>query len=89
MTQRLVVISGPANSGKMPLARKLLAEDKSLICVHRDDFRRIFVNPVNEGHITESMACTAVSLLNTRKYSVIVVAWNLEPEDRELWENIA
>ncbi|ORE87724.1 AAA family ATPase [Aurantimonas sp. 22II-16-19i] len=86
--QRLVVISGPANTGKMPLAKRLMAEDRSLMCVHRDDIRAALVNPLDEGHITLCMGALAGMLLSLGS-SVIVGAWNLDPEDRQLWTRIA
>ncbi|ORE90985.1 AAA family ATPase [Aurantimonas sp. 22II-16-19i] len=87
-SQRLVVVSGPANSGKMPLARRLMADDLSLMCVHRDDIRAALVNPLDEGQITLCMGALAGMLLSLG-LSAIVVAWNLEPADRDLWTRIA
>ena len=86
--QRLVVIAGPERSGKMPLARRLMSGDNSLMCVHRDDIRAALVNPLDEGHITLCMGALAGMLLSLGS-SVIVVAWNLEPADRDLWTRIA
>jgi predicted kinase len=85
---RLVVISGPANSGKMPLAKRLMAEDPGLICVHRDYLRTSFVNQVDEWHITALMADLARGILRMG-LSPIAVAWNMEPVDRELWADVA
>lgn len=87
--QRLVVISGPANSGKMPLARKLLVEDPDLILVHRDHLRASFeINQPTEGQITFLMGEFVRGILQLQR-STIVVAWNLERSDRELWWSIS
>lgn len=86
---RLVVISGPERSGKMPLARVLLQGDPELILVHRDHLRASFeVNSVDEWHITLLMSDLARGILRL-EFSPIVVAWNLEPADRELWQTVA
>lgn len=85
---RLVVIAGPANSGKLPLAKRLMAEDPSLVLVHRDALRDALVTRVDEWVITLAMASLADALLANGQ-SVIVCAWNLEPEDRELWLEVA
>jgi hypothetical protein len=39
VVSKLVVIAGPECSGKMPLARKLMAENADLVLVHRDFVR--------------------------------------------------
>jgi predicted kinase len=85
---RFVVIAGPASSGKMPLARRLISEDATLALVHRDDLRAAFGAKIDEWHITLAMGALAHTLLRFG-YSVIVCAWNLEPADRQLWTEIA
>lgn len=84
---RLVVIAGLANSGKMPLARRLMSEDEALVLVHRDTIRDSLVTRIDEWHVTEVMGVVAAKLLD-QGHSVVVCAWNLEPEDRHLWEGI-
>lgn len=88
MTQKLVVISGPANTGKMPLARKLAADHPEYKIVHRDDLRRMFINPVTEDHITVHMYFVGHCLLSDG-HTPVMVAWNLEQSDRNLWEKLA
>lgn len=83
----LLVISGPANSGKLPLAKVLLREDPLRVLVHRDPLREMFTNPVDEMHITWIMRDIAHRLLEDR-YSPIICAWNLEPIDRIIWEGL-
>lgn len=85
--QKLTIICGPANSGKMPLARMLIHEDPKLCCVHRDDIRKMLRSKVDESHITIIMKTVAMTLLS-KGYSVIVVAWNLEPFDKITWDNV-
>jgi hypothetical protein len=86
---RLVVIAGPANSGKMPLARRLLQGDDNLVLVHRDHLRDSFENPaLHEWQITLLMARLASGILKLC-LSPLVCAWNLHPDDRELWQGLA
>lgn len=87
MTTRLIIISGPANSGKMPLARKLMADDPSLCLVHRDDIRNIIGGEVNEATITLLMVDMAERLIS-KNHSVVVCAWNLLRSDMEYWMGV-
>lgn len=84
---RLVIIAGPANTGKMPLARRFLAEDKDLILVHRDYLRDSFVNKLDEWYITLLMGDLARGILRLIR-SPLIVAWNIEDVDRALWTSI-
>lgn len=86
--RQMVVIAGPEKSGKMPLARALMAQDPDLVLVHRDYLRTSFEAAVDEGHITLLMGDLARGILNIGR-SPIVVAWNLEAMDRDLWLSIA
>lgn len=88
MMARLVVVAGPANTGKMPLARRLMSEDPSLALVHRDDLRRDLSAKLYEWHITLVMAAIVRCLLSLGG-NVIVCAWNMEPEDRMVWDGLA
>ena len=88
MAQRLVIISGGYQTGKMPLARRFMSEDAALVCVHRDTLRDALITPIDEGHMTWVMASIADRLLHLG-HSAIVVAWNLEPSDRIIWSDIA
>lgn len=88
MPQRLVVVAGGYQSGKMPLTRKLMAEDASLVLVHRDTLRDSLVTPVDEWVITQIMGDIGCRLLATR-HSVICCAWNLEPDDRAMWDALS
>jgi hypothetical protein len=86
---RLVVVAGPANSGKMPLGRRLLSEDRGLVLVHRDHLRDAFeINRPDEWEITLLMGQLVRGILELGR-SPLVVAWNLDPADRTLWFAIA
>jgi predicted kinase len=85
---QLVVIAGPEQSGKMPLARKLMSEDLNLVLVHRDFLRNSFESKVSEENITLLMADLVRGILRLKR-SPIIVAWNLEKSDRDLWFGIA
>jgi predicted kinase len=85
---RFVVIAGPANSGKMPLARRLMQDDPSLALVHRDDLRAALTAAIDEWHLTLLMSTLARYLLGLG-HSVLVCAWNLDRADRDLWTGIA
>lgn len=85
---RFVVIAGPANTGKMPLARWLMKDDDGLKLVHRDFVRSSFESHLDEWHITLVMA-DMVRRLISLGHSAIVCAWNLDPADRALWTGIA
>lgn len=85
---RLIVISGPPNSGKLPLALKLCHDDPSLILVHRDRLRDAVVNRLDEWCMTLAMADLARGLL-MRRVGVVCCAWNMEPADRTLWQGVA
>lgn len=85
---KLVVISGPDKSGKMPLARELMKRDAELVLVHRDHLRASFEAQVDEGHITVLMGELARGILRLKR-SPIIVAWNLERMDRDLWTSVS
>jgi predicted kinase len=82
----LVVISGPPNSGKHPLAQRLAAE-RGLILISRDRLRDA-TGLRDEAQMTLAMADLARGLL-TRGAGVVVCAWNLEEFDRVLWGMVA
>lgn len=88
MTRRIVVISGTANSGKMPLARRLMEDDPSLCLVHRDHIREMLGAKVDEAHISYVMNAMTTSLIASG-YPVLICAWNLEAMDMDMWTNIA
>lgn len=88
MSRRFITIAGPANSGKMPLARKLMQGDADLILVHRDFLRASFEAQVDEAHITLLMGDLVRGILRIDR-SPIVVAWNLEQSDARLWLEVA
>ena len=85
---KIVVISGPDKSGKMPLARELMKRDADLVLVHRDFLRSSFETQVDEAHITLLMGWLVRGILCIER-SPIIVAWNLERMDRDLWDSIA
>jgi predicted kinase len=85
---KLVVIQGGFKTGKMPLARKLLAEDPDLVCVHRDHLRDHLINSMDEWEISLLMADLARGVLRLGR-SPVIVAWNLDPADRKLWTRVA
>jgi predicted kinase len=80
----LVVIAGPANSGKLPLAKHLLKKNPDLLLVHRDTIRESLVNQLDEALISWLMYSMADYLLSAGR-SVVICAWNLEQFDRDLW----
>lgn len=88
MTQRLVVVAGLANSGKMPLARRFMAEDPALRMVHRDTIRDSIITETDEALLSCVMWDIADRLAENGR-SVIVCAWNLEASDRQMWELLA
>jgi predicted kinase len=85
---RLIVISGPANTGKMPLARKLMADAPELALVHRDDIRRDLAATIDEGIITHVMGDMTRRLLKSG-HPVVVCAWNMDKMDHDLWFDVA
>lgn len=85
---RLVVVAGPERSGKMPLARRLMSEDPSIVMVHRDTIRASLITLDDESLITRLMGRIASDLLDAG-HSVIVCAWNMEPADADLWNGLA
>lgn len=85
---RIVVVAGPACSGKMPLARVLMRLDSDLVLVHRDFLRASFESKIDEGDITVLMGDLARGILRIGR-SPIIVAWNLERFDVDLWTSIA
>jgi predicted kinase len=86
---RIVVVAGPASSGKMPLARRLLAGDPTLVLVHRDHLRTSFENSaLDEWQITLLMSDVAEGILHLQ-LSPLVVAWNMHPADKKLWTTMA
>lgn len=86
--KRLVIVAGPACSGKMPLARSLMQKDDDLVLVHRDFLRASFESKIDEAYITLLMGDLARGILRLGR-SPIVVAWNLEQFDRDLWGEIS
>lgn len=85
---RFVVIAGPANTGKMPLARRMMQDDAALTLVHSDFVRSSLERQIDEWHVTLLMADMVRRLLSLG-HSAIVCAWNMEPADRALWTGIA
>lgn len=85
---RLVVVAGPERSGKMPLARRLMSEDPSIVMVHRDTIRASLITLDDESLITRLMGRIASDLLDAG-HSVIVCAWNMEPADADQWNGLA
>jgi predicted kinase len=85
---RLVVISGPANTGKMAKAWEIAAADPELRLLHRDQVRVLFGRSISEDALTDLMAEMAESLL-CNGYGVITVSQNLQERDRDLWREVA
>jgi predicted kinase len=85
---RLVVVAGLANSGKMPLAKRLMDEDPSLVLVHRDTLRTSLEGLDDEPLLSLLMVELADALLAVGR-SVINCAWTTEPEDRHRWQDVA
>jgi predicted kinase len=80
----LVVIAGPANSGKMPLAQRLIASSPPPVLVHRDLIRQALVNPISEGHLSIILVELVEALL-AGGYNVVTVSQNLDPLDKIRW----
>jgi hypothetical protein len=88
--RELIVISGPANSGKYPQAKTLLSEDPDRVLVHRDTIRAALCATMDEWEITLIMRAIAIRLLHfEHEYSPVVCAWNHLPDDRQLWDQLA
>jgi predicted kinase len=85
---RLVVIAGPANSGKMPLAQTLVGKDRNLLMVHRDQIRSSLANPIHETDLTLALV-EMVNALLALGLDVVTVAQNLHPDDQERWRDLA
>jgi predicted kinase len=85
---RLIVISGPEKSGKMPLARAIMDRNHGMVLISRDRLRDAIVAPLDEFHMTHCMAAFARAVL-AAGVDAVVHAWNLEPMDREIWQRIA
>lgn len=86
---RLVVLAGPANTGKTALANAFLHDDPFLVLVSRDDLREaVRWNGRDEGLLTWLMADVARFLLH-HGIGVVVKAQNLEQIDRDIWLALA
>lgn len=85
---RLVVVSGPAGSGKIAKAWAAAAPDPSLRFLHRDQVRVLFGRLIDEAHLTELIGVLAERLLS-QGYGVVTAAQNQSPSDAALWSSIA
>lgn len=85
---KLMVIAGPANSGKMPLARKLLELNPAMVMVHRDPLRAMLTNERDEAFLTLLMVDIVQALLRAGR-DVLQVSQNLHPDDYKRWEACA
>lgn len=65
-----------------------MAEDPDLVLVHRDALRNALETLLDEAHLTYVMHAIADELLRL-DHSPLIVAWNLEPIDREIWTGCA
>jgi predicted kinase len=84
---RLVVIAGPASSGKHRLARHMCAE-QGLLLLSRDATRQMVVTPIPEWLVTYAVADLAKALIE-RGANVCVVGFNMEDWDHKLWAEVA
>ena len=85
---RLVIIHGPANSGKLAAMWATASADRDLRVLHRDQVRLLFGRLISEAHLTEIMGDMALGLLQ-RGYSVITCGQNETDDDARLWEWVA
>lgn len=65
-----------------------MKQDADLVLVHRDFLRASFEARVDEGNITLLMGDIARGVLRIGR-SPIIVAWNLDQFDVDLWTSIA
>lgn len=85
---RLVVIHGPANTGKIARVWEVAAEDAAMRIVHRDTVRVSFGRLLEEAHLSEVIADMVYALL-ARGYSVVTVSCAMQPQDARRWRWIA
>lgn len=82
----LYIIAGPANTGKMPLARAILEKRQDMTLVHRDLIRSALLGAaIAEDQLTLIMRDIVNALLQEER-SVLVCAQNLHPHDKEVWD---
>lgn len=85
---RLVVIAGPARSGKIARTWEIAAADPNLHVLHRDNVRVLFGRQIDEPDLTRLLGTMAWSLLSSG-YGVVTTGQNLAPSDRAQWERVA
>ena len=85
---KLIVISGPANSGKLAKAWEIAAADPELRFLHRDQVRVLFGRLIDESHLTHVIRSVAITLLESG-YGVVTAAQNLSPTDFDMWNDVA
>lgn len=83
---KLIVLSGLPGAGKTTAAMKLSSELGALV-ISRDDLRKNFTF-ISEDELTIRLIQFAASFLRNH-VSVIIDAWNLHPNDRILWVELA
>jgi predicted kinase len=85
---RLVVVSGPPNSGKLARAWEIAAADPELRFLHRDQVRVLFGRLIREDHLTLMLDAMAGCLLS-QGYGVVTAGQNQAAADRALWHYTA
>lgn len=85
---RLVIIHGPANTGKMAELWSVAASDPDLRLIHRDQIRVLFGRTVDERTLTMTMASMAGTLLSNG-YGVVTCGQNESNWDAQVWDGVA
>lgn len=82
---RLIVVSGPAGSPKLPTLWRIAAPDANMLLLHPDQIRVAFGRTVTEPDLLKLLATMALSLLDSG-YSVATAG---SAGSRKIWEDTA
>ncbi|MBP0492099.1 AAA family ATPase [Pararoseomonas indoligenes] len=83
----LTVIAGGPDTGKSLIAEALVAY-RGQVMIARDHVRSLLQHPVEEWLVTLTTFAMAREILRAG-VSVCAVGWNLEPDDRTTWFEVA
>ena len=85
---KLVVIAGPAGTGKLARMYEVAAPDPDMRLLHRDQVRVLFGRAISEGDLTQVMQAMVMVLLENG-YNVVTVGQNLHEGDTHMWNEVA